>query len=218
MYVEYNIFDHNGKQTLHTVAEKKARLGTGWCIMFKKPMLQLLLKLAELPLKTLFVMMTKQTYEPFVVISTAKIAEILHYTQRTVQRAVAELIEQNVIRKIRVDGVNVFIINPAISLCGTTTLLRKRQIWELICRKDDMQKLIDQEENPAVRARMHEQLSAIESALKQAMDNRDIEAQPNVDIETGEIIDDSERENETCRDETSTQQLQAGSVGSNGDP
>lgn len=197
MFVEVNKYDHSGRQQFHVVREQRTRIGRGWIAVFKKEFLSSMLSLSELQLKTLLVLSAKQSYDPFVVITPLKIAEILKASYNRTAGAVRDLIRRRLIRKVNVDGVMVFMINPALTICGTSTLEKRREIWQLLDRVDDLDSLIKEidvdetiSEDDARRLEiLKQQLAIVRSTLKEALDNREVNENNllEADPETGEL-------------------------------
>lgn len=190
-FTEYNIYKANGEQTLHVVRERRARIGKGWIAMFKKAGIELIRDLPPAQLRIFLLLSFKQTYELYVVISAKKLAEALGLSYKRTLEALQELAKKNIIKRVKFDGVQVFVINPLYTVCGAGTKQQRDEIWELMVRRDTLAEAICDVEDINAVARVKTAISSIESQIQEIVEGKQFEGSVLEDVD-GKVLESGE--------------------------
>lgn len=147
-YAEFNLFDAEGNQTLHSQYKlpKTGKLGGGWVAFYKRSIRNLI---AECPnfstMKVYLYIASKQTYQKCAIVKNAHIMKTLNMSSSTVHEALKWLRDHDFMQKYTIDGNTGWLLNPSVTGCGGNSKKSKERLWRLGIerRKAELEKDIE---------------------------------------------------------------------------
>lgn len=126
----YSIYDDEGLLIKSTSFNDEGLQG-GWFVMYKDSILHLLNECKELTkLKVFMFLASRQTFDTLIVTNVTFISKSLKMSYKSAWLAVKWLEDNDYIKRVEIDGVHGFLINPSYTTCGRKSLKQKRMIWE----------------------------------------------------------------------------------------
>lgn len=130
MKKQFTLFDDEGTIIKSTTYSDEG-LNTGWIVMYKKNIIEILNKCKELTkLKVFMFLASQQTYDSIVVANMAYISKQLKISYKSTWLAIKWLEENQIVVRIVKNGVHGFLINPKYTTCGRKSLKEKRSLWD----------------------------------------------------------------------------------------
>ena len=147
-YAEFNLFDAEGNQTLHSQYKlpKIGKLGGGWVAFYKRSIRNLI---AECPnfstMKVYLYIASKQTYQKCAIVKNAHIMKTLNMSSSTVHESLKWLKNHDYMQKYTIDGNTGWLLNPSVTGCGGNSKKSKERLWRLGIerRKAELEKDIE---------------------------------------------------------------------------
>lgn len=147
-YAEFNLFDAEGNQTLHSQYKlpKTGKLGGGWVAFYKRSIRNLI---AECPnfstMKVYLYIASKQTYQKCAIVKNAHIMKTLNMSSSTVHEALKWLRDHDFMQRYTIDGNTGWLLNPSVTGCGGNSKKSKERLWRLGIerRKAELEKDIE---------------------------------------------------------------------------
>lgn len=147
-YAEFNLFDAEGNQTLHSQYKlpKTGKLGGGWVAFYKRSIRNLI---AECPnfstMKVYLYIASKQTYQKCAIVKNAHIMKMLNMSSSTVHEALKWLRDHDFMQRYTIDGNTGWLLNPSVTGCGGNSKKSKERLWRLGIerRKAELEKDIE---------------------------------------------------------------------------
>lgn len=127
-----NLFQKVDQSTGEIVAESKwggSPFGDGWVMMYKEVINEMIHSISMPPtaLRVFLKLASMQSYDMHIVCSRTYLMKDLGITRKTLWKSLKWLKEENIIMEDEYLGRSSFIINPAVSNCGTQNIGEKER-------------------------------------------------------------------------------------------
>lgn len=139
-----------------TIGKYKSELGDDWIVFYKKSLVRLVQEVPKLSIMKVYMRLCAyQTFQSQVMVSMNHVAKELDMTYKTVWHAFQWLLKYNYIKKVNVEGLTGWVINPNVSTCGRKAAKEKQKLWQSLPNnmhdefKDDPLVVLPGEENLA---------------------------------------------------------------------
>lgn len=133
-FMEYNLFDTEGNQTLHTVKRlpEKGKLGGGWVAFYKRSIRTLIDECPNFStMKVYMYIASKQTYQKCAIAKPSHIMKVLGMSSSTVFESLKWLRDNDFLQRYEIDGNIGWLLNPSVTGCGGNTKKSKERLWRL---------------------------------------------------------------------------------------
>lgn len=138
---QFNIFDAtSGELKLQKTVRGTTTFGRGWAMIDKKALRQLIADCDPGTVTVAAWLISKQTYEDYIVAAISGIARATGIHRNTVGKSLKELAERQFLRPIKIDGSLCWLLNPRITACGKESYKRRQRLWNFA---DDYGKIAD---------------------------------------------------------------------------
>lgn len=193
---QVNWFDaETGKLLSTTTGQQKSAFGLGWAMFNKRLLRSAATNLPATALRVLVYLTSRQTYSEYVSMTWQAIADDLGIGRTAISDASRLLTAKNYVKPAKIDGQRVILLNPDLTACGRSSLGARRTLWHLA----DVIKGISNSPTPTI----YNDLEEIRDELAQRQSRKGIDwdaelaasrafnrqPPPNIDPETGEILD-----------------------------
>ena len=132
MRVHSEVYTDDGK-----LVKSSDHLGTvmkdRWFVMYKDPVLEFVANAPNLDVTRVWLfLLANQSYDVYVDVSQAYIAENMNISASRVSRAMKWLEENNYLRRIKECGQRKILINPDVASCGRAAVSERKALWSVV--------------------------------------------------------------------------------------